>query len=268
MTSKDALGERCKRYELAEAGRRALPGIPLLARLDGRAFHTFTRGLARPWDERLGHCMVETTRALVHDLQALVGYTQSDEITLMWWVSSQGSAEYPFDGRFQKIASVAAGLASAAFGRLISEHMPEKSGSLPCFDARVWQVPSREDAVDVFVWREDDATKNSLSMAARAHYSHEELHGKSGAELHDLLHARGVNWNDYHPRFKRGAYVRREKYARTFSAEELGRIPERHRPAPGHQVERTEVRMFDMPPLRRIANLVEVIFEGTNPEER
>lgn len=268
MSAKDALGDRCKRFEIAEAGRRAMPGIPLLARLDGRAFHTFTRGLNRPFDERFGRCMVETTQTLVSDLHALVGYTQSDEITLVWWVPANGPKDYPFDGRFQKLTSISAGIASAAFARLAAEHLPEKSRSLPSFDARVWQVPSQEDAIDVLVWREDDATKNSLSMAARAHFSHAQVHGKGGAELHDLLHSRGVNWNDFPTRFKRGVYVRREAVTRSFTAEQLARILERHRPSPGKTVVRSEVRVMDMPPIRRVANVVETIFEGAAPCER
>lgn len=268
MSAKDALGDRCKQFEAVEAARRAMPGIPLLARLDGRAFHTFTRGLNRPFDERFGRCMVETTRSLVEDLHALIGYTQSDEITLLWWVPSRGPQSYPFDGRFQKLASVSAGIASAAFARLASEHLPEKSRSLPSFDARVWQVPTREDALDVFVWREDDATKNSLSMAARAHYGHSELHGKACAQLHDLLHARGVNWNDYPGRYKRGVYLRRETYQRVYTPEQLARIPERHRPPPGATVERTEVRVMDMPPIRKVANALETLFDGAAPSER
>jgi tRNA(His) guanylyltransferase len=268
MSSKDALGDRCKRFEAAEAGRRAMPGIPLLARLDGRAFHTFTRGLNRPFDERFGRCMVETARMLVDNLHALVAYTQSDEITLIWWVPANGPTEYPFDGRFQKLASISAGLASASFARLATEHLPEKSRSLPSFDARVWQVPTREDAIDVLVWREDDATKNSLSMAARAHYSHAEMHGKGGAQLHDLLHARGVNWHDYPVRFKRGVYLRREAVVRPFTDEQLARIPERHRPAPGVTVTRSEVRVMDLAPIRRVANAVEVVFDGAAPCER
>lgn len=268
MTSKDALGDRCKRFEAAEAGRRAMPGIPLVARLDGRAFHTFTRGLSRPFDERFGRCMVETTRILVDDLQALIGYTQSDEITLVWSVPASGAKEYPFDGRFQKLASISAGIASAAFARLAVAHLPEKSRALPTFDARVWQVPTPEDAIDVLIWREDDATKNSLSMAARAHYSHGELHGRSATQLHDLLHARGVNGNDYPARFRRGVYLRRETYHRSFTPEQLARIPERHRPAPGATVERTEVRVIEMPPIRRVGNVVEVVFDGAAPSER
>src|SRR5688500_13474117 len=127
----DGLAERCKSFELAEAGRRAMRGIPLLARLDGRAVHTFTRDLRRPYDPAMPTCMVETTRTLVHDLQALVGYTQSDEITLAWFELTQSETEYPFDGRFQKLASVLAGLASARFCQLLATELPAKAAELP-----------------------------------------------------------------------------------------------------------------------------------------
>jgi tRNA(His) 5'-end guanylyltransferase len=264
----DALGDRCRRFESAEAGRRAMPGIPLLARLDGRAFHTFTRGLNCPFDERFGRCMVDTARTLVDDLHAPVGYTQCDEITLLWWVPVIGPNDYPFDGRFQNLASISAGIASAAFARLADAHLPEKSRSLPSFDARVWQVPTKEDAIDVLTWREDDATKNSLSMAGRAHFSHAEIHGRGSSELHELLHARGVNWNDYPTRFKRGVYLRRETTLRGFTQEQLARIPERHRPPPGATVARSEVRVMEMPPIRRVTNVVETVFEGAAPRER
>src|SRR5437868_6317488 len=113
--TQDTLGDRCKRFEMAEAGRKAMPGLPVLARLDGRAFHTFTRGLLRPYDTRMTHCMVETTRFLIEQLEACIGYTQSDEITLAWYEPPGSTTAYPFDGRFQKLTSVLAGLASARF---------------------------------------------------------------------------------------------------------------------------------------------------------
>src|SRR5690349_24879817 len=100
--AKDGLGDRCKAFEAAEAGRRAMRGLPLLARLDGRAFHTFTRDLARPYEPAMSRCMIETARFLVQQSNALVGYTQSDEITLAWYEPSQSLVGYEFDGRFQK----------------------------------------------------------------------------------------------------------------------------------------------------------------------
>jgi tRNA(His) 5'-end guanylyltransferase len=167
--------------------------------------------------------MTETARTLVRELEPRIAYTQSDEITLVWWVPPDGPQAFPFDGRLQKVTSVAAGLASAAFARAVLAQLPEKAHLLPCFDARVWQVPTREDALDVFFWREDDASENSLHMAARARHPQWTLHGKGLAELHELLHAGGVNWNDYPARFKRGVYLRRERRSRALTdAERTG----------------------------------------------
>jgi tRNA(His) 5'-end guanylyltransferase len=265
---KMTLGDRCKALESAEADRRAMPALPLLARLDGRAFHTFTRGLPRPYDERLTRCLIETTAHLVGSFEARVGYTQSDEITLLWWEPERQVGRYPFDGRYQKLASVLAGSASAFFARIVAEAIPQKRSELPCFDGRVWQVPTLDDALEVFVWREDDATKNSISMAASAFYSTEELEGVVSSEKHDLLHRKGVNWNDYPSSFKRGTYVQRRTMQRALSEADRLRIPEPHRPAPGHLFERSEVVALDLPPIRRVGNALEVLLNGATPTTR
>jgi len=253
---------------MAEADRRAMRGLPLLARLDGRAFHTFTRDLRRPYEPAMSRCMIETARHLVEQMTALVGYTQSDEITLAWYEQSQSPSEYLFDGRFQKLASVLAGLASARFAQLVARELPAKAEAVPHFDCRVWQVPSVADAADVFVWREDDATKNSVTMAAGAYYSDRELHGKDSSTKQELLFAKGVNWNDYPDFFKRGTYLARRSIERPLTYEERARIPEPHRPPPEALVTRTPVVELTLPPVRRIGNLTAVLFEGAAPEAR
>jgi tRNA(His) guanylyltransferase len=264
----EGLDDRCKRYELAEAGRSAMRGLPLLARLDGRAFHTFTRGLRRPFEPGMSTSMIETTRYLVQEMTALIGYTQSDEITLAWYEPSSSTSEYAFSGRFQKLASVLAGLASAKFVQLVAKHLPSKADETPCFDCRVWQVPTLADAADVFVWREDDASKNSVSMAASAHYSDAELDGKNGSQKQEMLFGKGVNWNDYPSFFKRGSYLQRKTVDRTLTDEERARIPEPHRPAPDATFKRTQVVTLDLPPVRKIGNLVEVLFARAEPQPR
>jgi tRNA(His) guanylyltransferase len=266
--AKDGLGDRCKEFELAEASRRAMRGLPLLARLDGRAFHTFTRDLQRPYELGMSTAMIETTRYLVQETMALVGYTQSDEITLAWFESSQSASEYLFDGRFQKLASVLAGMASARFGQLVREQLPAKVRETPHFDCRVWQVPTLADAADVFVWREDDATKNSVTMAAGAYYTDAELEGKNSSVKHDLLMKQGVNWNDYPSFFKRGTYLQRQSRERALTDEERARISEAHRPAAGALVTRTQVVDLELPPVRKIANLAAVLFERAAPVAR
>ena len=266
--AKDGLGDRCKSYELAEAGRRALRGLPLLARLDGRAFHTFTRNLTRPYDRGMSVSMIETTRYLVQEMIALVGYTQSDEITLAWYEPSQSDSDYAFDGRYQKLASVLAGMASARFCQLVTTHLPAKVKETPHFDCRVWQVPTLQDAADVFVWREDDATKNSISMAAGALYTDAQLDRKNSSDKQEMLWQKGVNWNDYPTFFKRGTYLQRRTVERILTDEERERIPEAHRPAPDTVVKRTNVVELDLPPVRKIANLIEVLFERAEPLPR
>lgn len=264
----DGLGDKCKLFEQAEAGRKAMRGLPLLARLDGRAFHTFTRGLERPYDQRMSFCMAETARFLVQETHALIGYTQSDEITLLWFVPSDSTSEYIFDGKYQKIASVLAGMASCQFMKLVANQLPQKASATPHFDCRVWQVPTQSEVIDVFVWREDDAVKNSISMAARALYSDKQLFEKTSSVKQEMLFQKGVNWNDYPAFFKRGAYFARRAVERELSEEELARIPEAHRPAKGTLFTRSQVYELNLPPVRKIGNLAAVLFEGAEPEAR
>jgi tRNA(His) guanylyltransferase len=256
-----ALADRCKSFEAAEAGRRAARGTPLLARLDGRAFHTFTRDLRRPYDEAMSRCMIETARYLVQELNALVAYTQSDEITLAWFEPADSPTEYPFDGRYQKLASVLAGLASTRFYQLVLELMPAKVREVPHLDCRVWQVPALSDAAEVFVWREEDAIKNSTTMAALAHFTDREIHGKDTATKQEMLLARGVDWRAYPAFFQRGTYLGRRSSMQTLTSEERMRIPEAHRPAIDATFLRAQVVELDLPPLRQVRNVVPVLFE-------
>lgn len=266
MRVKDDLGDRMKLYEGMEAGRRLMPLLPALARIDGRAFHSFTRGMERPFDAVFSACMVDTTAALVRDTGACMGYTQSDEITLAWHARTTQSQIY-FDGRVAKMTSQLAAQATLIFYRLVLERMPQYASRLPTFDARVWNAPNRAEGANVFLWREWDATKNSVSMAASAYYSHKALMGKNSPQKHDMLHAKGVNWNDYPALFKRGAYVQRRTVAVPFSAEELDRLPPKHeaRTNPALVVERSVCSVLDMPPLGAVTNREAVIFDGAPP---
>lgn len=263
---KDDLGDRMKSYEGAEAGRRLMPLLPALARIDGRAFHNFTRGMDRPFDATFSACMVGTTAALVRDTGACMGYTQSDEITLAWH-SQTTKSQIWFDGRVAKMTSQLAAQATLIFYRLVLERLPQYADRLPTFDARVWNVPNRAEGANVFLWREWDATKNSLSMAASAHYSHKTLMGKNSPQKHDLLHAKGVNWDDYPALFKRGAYVQRRTVSAPFSVDEMGRLPPKHagRTNPALVVERSVCGILDMPPLGRVTNREAVLFDGATP---
>ena len=250
----DALGDMMKKYEAAESERAALDGLPVVVRLDGRTFHTYTRGMLRPFDWRMQAAMVHAASVLVDDLHPAVAYTQSDEITLIW------TRAVPFGGRFQKLASVGASVAAAAFNSwwYVNRYGGYR-GQIAAFDGRAWQVPNREIALDVLAWREYDAVKNSVSMAASSVYSHRELHGKGRADQMDMLHAKGINWNDYPAHFKRGVYLQRVTHERTLTDEERARIPEGHRPPPDATFLRSKVEVLEMEPIRRVPAALDLL---------
>jgi tRNA(His) guanylyltransferase len=266
MSDKTSFGDRMKGYEGAEAGRRLMPLLPICARIDGKTFSRFTQKLARPYDERLSRLMVEVTVALVTETDALIGYTQSDEISLVFYSDSPQQQVY-LDGRVQKMTSILTSMATARFNAQLPRCIPEKAGAAALFDGRVWSVPNQVEAANTLLWREQDATKNSISMAARALYPHKELHGKSTAQMQELLFARGVNWNDYPAFFKRGTFVQRRRVERPFSAAELDALPEKHnaRRDPNLTLSRAEVRALEMPPFGQVTNRVGVIFHGEEP---
>lgn len=264
--SHDELGDRMKRYEMAEAGRQFLPRLPIVIRLDGRSFHTFTRGLARPYDQGLADLMLATTLALVEQTGAVVGYTQSDEISLVLHTADP-QVQLWFDGRVSKIVSCAASYAAAFFIKNLPRYVPAKADELPTFDARAWNVPDLDEAANALLWRELDAVKNSISMAASVHYDERALDGKTSKQRQEMLFDRGINWNDYPARFKRGAHVLRRMVRTRYTTDDLASLPPRHRAHsdPDLVVERQRVMAVELPPLLRVANRLEVLFQGEEP---
>ena len=211
--------------------------------------------------------MVETTRFLVAHTHAKVGYTQSDEISLCWQSDRIESAIF-FDGRKQKMVSQLAALATQKFNALLFTHEDpwcrDAASRAPTFDARIFQLPNRTECTNAFVWRELDATRNALEMAARAHYSHKQLDGKNGSDLNELLFQKGINFNDYPAFFKRGVYLQRRLIEKTLSESDWLKIPEKHRPVE-RKVLRSNVIELDLPPILRIPNREEVLFEAAEP---
>lgn len=266
--SNDSLGDRMKYLESRETERRFLPMLPICARIDGRGFSNFTRGLKRPYDEALSATMIDATKVLVDETHARIGYTQSDEISLVFLAEDRDSDIF-FSGKVLKMASVLASLTATAFVRAMIKHFPHDWQTmlerLPHFDARVWQVPTKAEAANVFLWRNLDATKNATSMAARAFYSHSALHGKNREQMNEMLFAKGVNFDYYPEFFKRGTFVRRVTRQRTLTEAELARIPEKHRPPPDTLFTRSKVRTLSVPAFSKVVNRVEFIFDGAEP---
>lgn len=192
-----ALGDRMKGYEAAT--RYVLPRRTYaIVRVDGRAFHSYLRGAEKPFDYGFMGQMDAVAEALCADIAgAVLAFTHSDEASVL--VTDFGSVhtEAWFGGTVQKMASIAASIATATLGR-------QREGS-PLFDARVFTIPSAVEVANYFLWRQRDAVRNSVSMAAQAHFSHKRLHGLNGGQMQELLWSeKRVNWNDYPDEAKRG----------------------------------------------------------------
>lgn len=232
MPVRDDLGTRMKTYYEQVPKYRLFRRTPVAIRIDGKAFHTFTRGFKKPFDEVLGNAMIRTMEYLCKNIQGCVfGYTQSDEISLLLIDYQKLNSSAWFDYEIQKICSIAASMATMSFNKFFVEEVDNwfnkvssdahthsmttadwdlykaynksiERGAM--FDARCFNIP-KEEACNLIYWRQLDATRNSIQMVGQANFSHNELQGKSCAVIQDMLHEqRGINWNDYPTRWKRG----------------------------------------------------------------
>jgi tRNA(His) guanylyltransferase len=222
--SKDELGTRLKTY-YEDRTRIKLPRRTYtIIRIDGKAFHTYTKGMQRPFDDGLIEDMDETTAYLCKNIQGVkFGYVQSDEISLLLTDFDDLTTDMWFDGNLQKMSSIAASMATAKFnqlrmirgcnnsnGDLINNMLSDndiENFKLAMFDARVFQIPSSIEVENYFIWRQQDATRNSISSVAQSMYSPKELHGVKTEQMQEMIFQKGTNWNDYSPRKKRGGFV-------------------------------------------------------------
>ena len=231
MPVRDDLGTRMKEYYEQVPKYRLFRRTPVAIRIDGKAFHTFTRGFQKPFDEVLGNAMVATMEYLCKNIQGCVfGYTQSDEISLLLIDYQKLNSSAWFDYEIQKVCSIAASMATMAFNKFFEDEVysnfdvEQRENSPNCalietylraiekgamFDARCFNIP-KEEACNLIYWRQLDATRNSIQMVGQANFSHNELQGKSCNVIQDMLHEqRDINWNDFPTRWKRGVACRR-----------------------------------------------------------
>lgn len=220
---KTSLGDRMKGYE-AVPKIHLMRRTPVIIRLDGKAFHTFTRGFDKPFDEDFMSAMQQTMKFLCENVQGCVlGYTQSDEITLVLCDYQKLDTDCWFGYSVQKMVSVAASMATFAFSKALdclatkifensnneftlkSKLLFSKSEQGAFFDARCFNVPLAE-VNNCLLWRQQDATRNSIQALAQSLYSQKELHGINTKQLQDKMFTeKGVNWNDLPVYKKRGS---------------------------------------------------------------
>ena len=216
--SKDLLGKRMKEFYEQTSKTKLVRRMPVAIRIDGKAFHTFSRGFKKPFDEILTKAMQETTRYLCKSIQGCVfGYTQSDEITLVLVDYKKLTSSAWFDYEVQKICSISASMATMAFNKIFNNNVDEleminqadkyysaiERGAM--FDSRCFNVP-KEEVTNFVYWRQLDATRNSIQMVGQANFSHKQLQNKSCNMIQDMLFTeKGINWNDLPVVKKRGS---------------------------------------------------------------
>jgi len=218
---KSSLGDRMKSYE--NVSRTFLmPKSYVCIRVDGRAFHSWTVGLDRPFDTGLFEDMDLTATYLCENIQnAKIGYVQSDEITIITSNFDSYESETFFGGNIQKISSIVASMATAKFNdlrktRLNTIGIKRGPENLATFDCRCWNVPNQWEAYNTLIWRQQDAIRNSLSSVAQSLFSHKELHGKNQSMMHEMLHEKSINWaTDYTDGQKNGRLIIRETFELT-----------------------------------------------------
>lgn len=226
MPVHDDLGTRMKTYYEQIPKTKLMRRTPVAIRIDGKAFHTFTRGFQKPFDEVLIKSMQETMKYLCENIQGCVlGYTQSDEITLILVDYKNLNSAAWFDYEVQKMCSIAASMATMAFNKLFADNCLDfiyenytnkelktvlgahatalEKGAM--FDARVFNIP-KEEVTNLIYWRQLDATRNSIQMVGQANFSHKELQNKTCNDIQDMLMLqKGINWNDFPTHQKRGS---------------------------------------------------------------
>lgn len=235
MPVHDELGCRMKEFYETIPKTKLMRRTPVAIRIDGKAFHTFTKGMKRPFDDILIKSMQETTKYLCENIQGCVlGYTQSDEITLILIDYQKLTSDAWFGYEVQKMCSVAASMATMAFNNYFGEavneqynYMTSEAGAQNCkltieefdaqydiyfsrigkamFDARCFNIP-KEEVANLIYWRQLDASRNSIQMLGQAYFSHNELHNKTCSNIQDMLmEQKGINWNDLPVHKKRGS---------------------------------------------------------------
>lgn len=226
---RDDLGNRMKTFYEEIPKTKLMRRMPVVIRIDGKAFHTFARGFKRPFDDVLIKTMQETAKYLCENIQGCsLAYTQSDEISLLLIDYQRFETSAWFDYEIQKMCSISASMATMAFNNIFRDMVGELhiKGTLEeeyscilykvaqkgaMFDSRVFNIP-REEVTNYFYWRQLDASRNSVQMVGQANFSHKELQHKSCNDIQDMLMTqKGINWNDFPAYQKRGSCVVRNK---------------------------------------------------------
>jgi tRNA(His) guanylyltransferase len=210
---KDPIGDRMKSFYESRFKTFLPRRAYTLIRIDGKAFHTFTKGLIRPFDNGLIDDMDITAAYLCKNIMnCKFAFVQSDEISLLLTDFDGLNTQAWFDNNLQKMTSVSASMATRAFNEARLRRNGIENMKWGEFDSRVFQIPQEIEVVNYFIWRQQDTVRNSISSVAQSLYSHKELHGKTTDIMQEMIFQKGINWNDYDTKYKRGRLIMKERY--------------------------------------------------------
>ena len=226
----DDIGTRMKTYYEQISKTSLMRRTPVAIRIDGKSFHTFTRGFEKPCDHTLMSAMQATMQYLCENIQGcVIGYNQSDEITLILIDYQKLNSGAWFDYEVQKLCSISASMATMAFNKYFREiatnlevyQVYSKVFDKAMFDARCFNIP-KEEVANLLYWRQLDATRNSILAVGQKYFSNKQLHGKSCNAIQDmLLTQRDINWNDYSIPEKRGSCCIKDANSKWFIDTEI-----------------------------------------------
>ena len=269
--NRQTLDERMKEYEAVTTSYSLIHKIPVYARIDGRAFHTFCRSLDKPFDNDFVSVMQKTCARLVEETNAIVGYLESDEVSLAWLEPSK----VPFETRLFKLESVLAAMATSAFTLygLETKLADRIKKMMPHFDCRVCQLPTLDELANMFLWRQQDCMKNSITMVALSKFSHNQLQGKNSIDKINMLADAGLDYyRDIPEHLRLGSFFRRDIYLKTLTDEELAKIPAKQRKLDANgkmtAIRSHVVQFYPKYPLQDTKNKAGVLFNYEDAEEK
>ena len=254
---KDIIGDKIKQYEKVITSIKLDSTFPIVIRLDGNNFSTFTRNLTKPYDIRFSELMQEVSKFALQETGFDIAYVQSDEISLVY-IPKETNSQIYHDGKLYKILSKLASKVSVRFNIRLSKYLPDKQNDEPIFDCRIFNLPDNNLAFETIKWRFKDARRNSILSLGYWTLGHNKVVNKKGKEILELLLENNVDWHSYPIEYKYGTFFKRIKTKNKLSEEELNNLPEKHhaRLNPELEFERTIIQKYNFDNIKEVREFI------------
>jgi tRNA(His) 5'-end guanylyltransferase len=274
---KDIIGDKIKKYEKVITSIKLDDTKPIIIRLDGNNFSTFTKNLTKPFDKNFSLLMEEISKFALLETGADFSYSQSDELTLIYFPrkskqtffnklisffnktkKNENKSQFYHDGKLYKILSKLASKVSVRFNSLLPKYLPNKVGTEPIFDCRIFNVPNNDLVFGTIKWRFRDARRNSILNASYWTLGHNQIANKNTGEMLSLLLDNGIDWETYPVEFKYGTFFKRELVKNKLTEEELKTLPLKHnaRKNPEMEFERTIIQKYNFDNIKEVREFI------------